>query len=92
MFQTTFFQSHFEKVTVQKSIVELFTKLVILNLTFTCMENYPLKQEYRFLMKSSRIENTIFLYKTALSKANVAKIKMGSKKRTYYQKRSFASD
>ena len=61
-------QSQFEKVTVQKSIVELrtvisnqmisisnsirgFIKYVIINMTYTCMESYPLSYQRMQLIK-----------------------------------------
>ena len=50
------------------------------------------KLESRFLVESTKIENTSFPYKTALSEANVKTNRMVSKKWTYYKERSFASD
>ena len=40
--------------------------------------------EYRFLVKSTKIENTTFPYKTALSEVNVKTNRMGSTKWTYH--------
>ena len=50
------------------------------------------KLEYRFLVESTKIENASFLYKTALSEANVKTNRMGSTKWTYHKERSFASN
>ena len=40
--------------------------------------------EYRFLVKSTKIENTTFPYKTALSEVNVKTNRMGNTKWTYH--------
>ena len=46
--------------------------------------------EYRFLVETTKIENAIFLYKTALSEANVKTNRMGSTKLSYHKERRFA--
>ena len=42
------------------------------------MQNFFKKQEYRFLVESSKIENPKFLCKTVLSEVNVKTNKMRS--------------
>ena len=49
-------------------------------------------REYCYLVESTKIENATFSYKTALSEANVKKNRMGSSKRAYHKKQSFASN
>ena len=49
------------------------------------------KLEYRFLVETTKIENTSFPFKTALSEANVKTNKMATTKWTYHKGRSFAS-
>ena len=50
------------------------------------------KVEYRFLVESTKIDNITFLYKTALSEANVRTNRIGSTKWTYQKERSLASN
>ena len=50
------------------------------------------KLEYRSLVESTKIENASFLYKTALSEANVKTNSMVSTKWTYHKERSFTSN
>ena len=45
-----------------------------------------------FLVESTKSENALFSYKTALSEANVKRNRMGSTKWTYQKERSFASN
>ena len=53
--------------------------------------NFFKKLEYRFLVESTKIENALFPYKTAISEANVKTNRMMSTKWTYHKERSFAS-
>ena len=48
--------------------------------------------EYRFVVETTKIENTSFLFKTALSEANVKTNKMASTKWTYHKEWSFANN
>ena len=48
------------------------------------------KLEYGFLVETTKIESTSFLFKTAQSEANVKKNRMATTKWTYHKKRSFA--
>ena len=48
--------------------------------------------KYRFSIESTKIENALFPYKTAISKANVKTNRMVSTKWTYQKERSFASN
>ena len=50
------------------------------------------KLEYSFLAQSTKIEKTIFPYKTALSEANVKTNRMGNTRWTYHKERGFASN
>ena len=50
------------------------------------------KLEYRFLFKCTKIKNAAFLYKTALSEADIKKNRLESTKWTYHKERSFASN
>ena len=49
------------------------------------------KLEYRFLVKSTKIENTSLSYNTIISEANIKTNTMVSIKWTYQKERSFAS-
>ena len=51
-----------------------------------------LKQESSFLVEATKIENTSFPFKTALSEANVKTNRMVTTKWTYHKERSFASN
>ena len=46
--------------------------------------------EYQFLVETTKIENTSFPFKTALSEANVKTNKMATTKWTYHKEWSFA--
>ena len=48
--------------------------------------------EYRFLLESTKIENTSFQYKTEIPEANVKTNRMVSTEETYHKERSFASN
>ena len=50
------------------------------------------KLEYRFLVETTKIENTSFPFKTALSEASVKTNRMATTKRTYHKEWSFASN
>ena len=47
---------------------------------------------YCFLVESTKIKNTTFLFKTALSEANVKTNRMGSTKWTYHKEQNFDSN
>ena len=49
------------------------------------------KLEHRFLVESTKIENTSFPYKTAITEANVKTNRMVTTKWTYRKEQSFAS-
>ena len=53
------------------------------------MKTFFEKLEYHFLVESTTIESTTYLYKTDLSKANVKTNRMGSTKWTYHKKAGF---
>ena len=48
--------------------------------------------EYRFLVETSKIENTSFPFKTALSEANLRTNRMATTKWTYHKEWGFASN
>ena len=50
------------------------------------------KQEYGFLIETTKIENTSFPFKTAMSEANVKTKRMGTTKWTYHKEWSFTSN
>ena len=50
------------------------------------------KLEYSFLVETTKIENTPFSFKTALSEANVKTNRMATTKWTYHKEWSFASN
>ena len=50
------------------------------------------KLEYGFLVETTKIENTSFPFKTALSEANVKTNRMATTKWTYHKEWSFASN
>ena len=52
----------------------------------------PPPSVYSPVVKSSKIENATFPYRTALSEANVTTYRMGSTKWAYHKERSFASN
>ena len=56
------------------------------------MKNFLKKLEYRFLVETTKIENTSFPFKTALSEANVKTNRMATIKWTYHKEWSFASN
>ena len=56
-----------------------------LNQVFWGMKNFFEKLEYRFLVERTTIENTIFLYKTALPKVNAKTNEMERTKWSYHR-------
>ena len=48
--------------------------------------------EHRFLVETAKIENTSFLFKTALSEASVKTNRMATTKWTYHNEWNFASN
>ena len=56
------------------------------------MKTFFNKLEYSFSVESTKIENASFLYKTAISEANVETNRMVTTKLTHHKERSFASN
>ena len=56
------------------------------------MKNFFKKLEDRFLVETSKIENTLFPFKTALSEANVKTNRMVTTKLIYHKEWSFANN
>ena len=48
--------------------------------------------EYHFVVENNKIESTSFLFKTALSGANVKRNRMATTKWTFHKEWSFASN
>ena len=59
---------------------------------FWKMKTFFKKLEYCFLVKATKIGNTSFPFKTALSEANVRTNRMVTAKWTYHKECSFASN
>ena len=65
---------------------------VILKQIFWKTKTFLKKLEFRFLVESTKIENALFPYKTAISEANVKTNRMVNEKWTYHKERSFAGN
>ena len=70
-------------------ILNIFSTLNLKQI-FWKMKTFFEELDYRFLVESTKIENAIFPYKTALTEANVNTNGMGSIKWTFYKERSFS--
>ena len=57
---------------------------------FWKMKTFFKKLAYSFLLETTKIENTSFLFKTALSEVNVKTNRMATTKWTYHKEWSFA--
>ena len=71
-------------------ILNVFSILTLRQI-FLNSENLFHKTRVPLLVESAKIDNTKFLYETALSEANVKTNIMVSSTRTYHKKWSFAS-
>ena len=60
--------------------------------TFWKAKTFFKKLEYRFLVETTKIENTSFPFKTALSEANIKTNRMVTAKWNYHKAWSFASN
>ena len=75
------------------TINESFKRFQYLNFQANFLENENLFQKtVLFLVEATKIENTSFPFKTALSEANVKTNRMVTTKWTYHKERSFASN
>ena len=72
-------------------VLKVFITLTLKQI-FWKTKSFFKKLEYRFLVQTNKIENTSFLFKTALSEANVKTNRMATTKWTYHIKWSFASN
>ena len=72
-------------------MVNVFNALTLKQI-FWKTKTFFTKLKYRFFAESTKIENALFPYKTAISKANVTTKKMVTTKWTYKKERSFASN
>ena len=76
----------------QSVIVPNVFNTLTLKQIFWKTKTFYIKLEYRFLVETTKIENIIFIQKTALSEPNVKTNKMATTKWTYLKGRSFASN
>ena len=75
------------------TISESFKRFQYFNFETNFLENENLFQKTdRFLAETTKIENTSFPFKTALSEANVKTNRMATIKWTYHKEWSFASN
>ena len=72
-------------------VLNVFNTLTLIQI-FWKTKTFFKKLEYRFLVETTKIENTLFPFKTALSEANVNTNRMAATKWTYYKEWSFASN
>ena len=72
-------------------ILKVFNTLTLIQI-FWKTKTFFKKLEYRFLVETTKIENTSFPFKTALSEANVKTNRMATTKLTYHKEWSFASN
>ena len=76
------------------TISESFKRFQYFNFETNFLENENLfrKTGVLFLVENTKIENTSFPFKTALSEASVKKNRMATTKWTYHKEWSFASN
>ena len=72
-------------------VLHVFNTLTLIQI-FLKTETLFKKLEYRFLVETTKIENTSFPFKAALSEANVKTNRMATTKWTYHKEWSFASN
>ena len=75
----------------ERYITPNIVKRLTLKHIFWKAKTFLKKLEYRFLVKSTKIENTLLSYNTIISEANIKTNTMVSTKWTYQKERSFAS-
>ena len=71
--------------------LNVFNTLILIEI-FWKTKTFIKKVEYRFLVETTKIENTAFPFKIALSEANVKTNRMTMKKWTYHEAWSVASN
>ena len=67
-------------------------KYINFNSNFLENETFFKNLEYRFLVETTKIENTSLPFKTTLSESNVKTNRMAATKWTYHKEWSFASN
>ena len=72
-------------------VLNVFNTLTLIPIFWKTKTFYK-KLEYRFLVETTKIENTLFPFKTALSEANVKTNRIVTAKWTYHKDWSFASN
>ena len=72
-------------------ILKVFNSLTLKQI-FWKTKTFFEKLGYRFLVESTKIENALFPYKTAISEAIVKTNKMATTKWAYHKERSFTSN
>ena len=78
-------------VTISESF-RRFQYFLVLKQIFWKNKTFFKKLEYRILVEVTKIENTSFPFKTALSEANVKTNRMATTKWTYHKEWSFVSN
>ena len=74
-----------------QSVLNVFNTLILIQI-FWKTKAFFKKLEYRFLDETTKIENTSFPFKTALSEANVKTNRMATTKWAYRKEWSFSSN
>ena len=72
-------------------VLNVFNTLTLIQI-FWKTKAFFKKLKYFFLVKTTKIENTLFPFETALSEANVKTDRMATTKSTYHKEWSFASN
>ena len=72
-------------------VLNVFNTLTLIQI-FWKTKTFFKKLKYSFLVETTKIENTLFSFKTALSDANVKTNRMAIKKCIYHKEWSFASN
>ena len=72
-------------------VLNVFNTLTLIQILWKAKTFFK-KLEYRFLIETTKIENTSFPFKTALSEANVKTNRTVTTKWTYHKEWSFTSN
>ena len=72
-------------------VLNVFNTLTLIQVFWKTKSSFK-KLDYYFLVETTKIENTSFPFKTALSEANVKTNRMATTKWTYHKEWSFASN
>ena len=72
-------------------VLNVFNTLTLIPIFWKTKTFYK-KLEYHFLVETTKIENTLFPFKTALSETNVTTNRIATAKWMYHKEWSFASN